>query len=68
VDGDEPKKPKNFNLSNSTEVSKVILKNQHWWETKSWKKTQGIGTEKALKFQLELMMRNDLVLAIFICN
>jgi len=68
VDGDKPEKPKNFNLSNSTEVSKVILKNQHWWETKSWKKTQGIGTEKALKFQLELMMRNDLVLAIFICN
>ena len=49
MDGDKPEKPKNFNLSNSTEVSKVILKNQHWWETKntSWKKTQGIGTEKA---------------------
>jgi len=28
VDGDKPEKPKNFNLSNSTEVSKVILKNQ----------------------------------------
>jgi len=26
VDGDEPERPKNFNLSNSTEVSKVILK------------------------------------------
>ena len=39
---------KNFNLSNSTVVSKVILKNLHWWEIKnsSWKKTQGIGTEK----------------------
>ena len=52
MDGDEPKMPKNFNLLNSTLESKVILKNQHWWETKnsSWKKTQAIGTEKLKNF------------------